>query len=178
MNNSDHKIYFITKIIYKRFPIFKLNDKYSQIIIENLKFYRNKFQFGLYGFVIMPDHYHIIIDTYENTSIFKIKEDMHKYIAQQIKDELNNTNVKILNKFKIDAPFRNGHKKHTYRILQKGRYDFNIITPEKLVEKLNYIHNNPIRADLIRKAEDYKYSSARNYFFEDHSLIKLDELPI
>jgi len=178
MDDINHKIYFITKIIYKRIPIFKLNSKYSHIVIENLKYYRNKFKFGLYGFVIMPDHYHLIIDTFENFSIFKIKEDMNKYIAQQIKNVLKSTNAQILQNLKIITPPRKEHKRHKYRIFQKGRYDFNVVTPEKLIEKLTYIHNNPIRAKLIEKAEDYLFSSARNYILEDNSLITLDKLPI
>ena len=40
--------------------------------------------------------------------------------------------------------------------------------------KLNYIHNNPVKAGLVSKAEDYKYSSARNYIKGDHSVLQVD----
>jgi len=40
--------------------------------------------------------------------------------------------------------------------------------------KLNYIHNNPVNAGLVRRPEDYKYSSAINYLFGDHSVITVD----
>ena len=40
--------------------------------------------------------------------------------------------------------------------------------------KLHYIHNNPVNAGLVEKPWDYKYSSARNYVFNDHSIIKID----
>jgi hypothetical protein len=40
--------------------------------------------------------------------------------------------------------------------------------------KLLYIHNNPVKAGLVTKPEDYKYSSARNYINNDHSIIKIN----
>lgn len=40
--------------------------------------------------------------------------------------------------------------------------------------KLHYIHDNPVEAGLVTKAENYKYSSARNYILDDHSILKVD----
>ena len=70
------------------------------------------------------------------------------------------------------------YRPHEYRLFQKGRYDFEIITETKLLEKLEYMHDNPLRADLVENPEDYPFSSARNYILEDDVLIQLDPLPI
>ncbi|HEX9971441.1 MAG TPA: hypothetical protein VGD14_05160 [bacterium] len=84
----------------------------------------------------------------------------------------------MLQKLAIDSPPRSGHKHHEYRLFQKGDYDFQVITPKKLIEKLKYMHENPVRAKLVEKPEDYPFSSARNYILDDDSLIRLDKLPI
>ncbi|NIR49040.1 transposase [candidate division KSB1 bacterium] len=57
------QIFFITKVILNRVPDFALEDKYPLVVIDNFKFYRKKFGFALYGFIIMPDHYHLVVNT-------------------------------------------------------------------------------------------------------------------
>ncbi len=126
----------------------------------------------------MPDHYHIVIDTLEKFDMIKIKEDMNKYISREIILDLKNDHPEILEKLQIETPRRIGHQQYQYRLFQKGRYDFEIATDIKLFEKLEYMHDNPVRANLVEKPEDYPFSSARNYIHEDHSLIELDPLPI
>jgi putative transposase len=173
-----HKIFFVTKVIHQRVQIFALNQRYPLIVIDNLKFYRRKFGFLLCGFVIMPEHYHLVIDTLGKNSISKIKEDMNKYVSREIVQALKMYHPKVIDRLRIDSAERRGHRRHEYRVFQKGRYDFEIVTPKKLLEKLEYIHNNPLRAGLVDKPEDYLFSSARNYVLGDDSLIKLDPLPI
>jgi len=52
------------------------------------------------------------------------------------------------------------------------RFDDEVIrNREMFLTKLRYIHNNPVKAGLVENPEDYKYSSARNYMFGDHSVI-------
>ncbi len=148
-------IYFITKVIYRRVPIFALDDRYAMIIIENLNFYRKKFEFALYGFVIMPDHYHLLINTWGKHDIKKIKEDMNKYIARQIILKLEKYHPEELLKFKIKSVPRKGHKAHEYRIFQQGSVDVEILSLKKAIEKLEYMHRNPWRAGLVQSIEDY-----------------------
>jgi putative transposase len=59
-------------------------------------------------------------------------------------------------------------------IWEKIFYDFNIYSHKKLLHKLNYIHNNPVRARLASKPTDYLYFSTRNYYLNDNSLIEID----
>lgn len=61
------------------------------------------------------------------------------------------------------------------RKLWMKRFDYEVIRNEKMFwTKLKYIHNNPVKAGLVEKAEEYKYSSARNYFYNDHSILNVD----
>jgi hypothetical protein len=54
----------------------------------------------------------------------------------------------------------------SFRLWQPGLYDFNIFSYEKLLEKLDYIHSNPIRAGFVLSPGDYKWSSYKEYFEE------------
>jgi hypothetical protein len=53
-----------------------------------------------------------------------------------------------------------------FRLWQPGFYDFNIFSEEKLLEKLDYIHSNPVRAGFVLSPRDYKWSSYKEYFLE------------
>jgi len=53
-----------------------------------------------------------------------------------------------------------------------------IISEEMLVQKIEYIHNNPVKRGLVDLPEHWRHSSARNYVLGDHSLIQLAELPV
>ena len=55
------------------------------------------------------------------------------------------------------------------------RFDDEVIRNEKMFwTKLHYIHNNPVEAGIVNSVEEYKYSSARNYVNNDHSIITVD----
>ncbi len=58
-------------------------------------------------------------------------------------------------------PSRRGDFCRTTNLWQKGYFDFTVITEKKFKEKFNYIHYNPVKRGLVEKAEDYKYSSAK-----------------
>ena len=55
------------------------------------------------------------------------------------------------------------------------RFDDEVITTDEMLQvKLDYIHNNPVKAGLAGKQEDYRYSSARNYMLGDHSILDVE----
>jgi hypothetical protein len=71
-----------------------------------------------------------------------------------------------------DAGEETGRGEH--KVWQDSYWDTNVFTERFLRQKLNYIHRNPVRANLVEKAEDYPYSSYRNYVRNDETLIEID----
>ena len=63
------------------------------------------------------------------------------------------------------------------RVWQRRGYDMNIWTPKKRDEKLNYMHNNPVKRGLVKHPGDWPWSSWRFYFRNDASLLAMDTLP-
>ena len=161
--NQGH---FITTNTFKRRKIF-VNEKACSIIIEDFKFYRKKFDFKLFGYVIMPDHIHCVILPNENTNISNIIRDFKKHTAKRLSELINDDEIEIkdINK-----------KAKVYKIWQDGFYDFNIYSQKKLIEKLNYIHSDPVRSKLIENMEDSLYSSYRAYYQEDNYPIDIDKI--
>jgi putative transposase len=92
------------------------------------------------GYVVMPEHVHLLVSEPERATLS---------VAIQMLKQL--TAVKI---------GRNGDDK---RFWQRRYYDFNVHTAEKRIEKLRYIHRNPVERGLCAKPEDWEWSSFRHY---------------
>ncbi len=80
-----------------------------------------------------------------------------KYTAQKIKFDLQKTNPQYLEKFKVKA------KDCEYQIWKRLPLSVELFTEKGYVQKIDYIHNNPVRAGLCKYPEEYKYSSAKYY---------------
>jgi REP element-mobilizing transposase RayT len=121
----------------------------------------------------MPSHFHWIVEVNPlYGTISDIMRDIKKFTAWQIFDDIQvrrNKELEII--FKEEAK----NIADQQRKLWMKRFDDEVIKNEKMYwTKLFYIHNNPVEAGLVTKPEDYKYSSARNYINNDHSIITVN----
>ncbi|MGH7908258.1 MAG: REP-associated tyrosine transposase [Thermodesulfobacteriota bacterium] len=133
--NLENHIYFVTSKTKNNIPIF-LNPNNAEIFIKTLFDCRDRYGFLLLGFVVMPDHFHILIMPKEG---YKISSEVQK--------------IKSLFAYKMREIGIKGS------LWQKSFYDFIGYSEEKCREKLNYIHANPIRKGLVKDLRDYRFSS-------------------
>jgi putative transposase len=135
-----------------------------------LEFYRDKYGFTLLGYVIMPDHVHLLLwwDKMEkpDLNISKIMQGVKGATARRIIGLMISARLEHpLQPCSVTVPKNTkSHKRNLrYRLWQHGFYDFNIYSEEKLAEKLNYIHHNPVKSGLVSSPTDYKWSSYKLY---------------
>ena len=103
--NFNYNVQFFTATILEWKQLLKA-DEYKQIIIESLLLLKNEGSVDIYGFVIMPNHIHIIWQIQDGYKQEKIQMRFLKYTAQQMKFKLINTNNKILNEFIVEEKDR------------------------------------------------------------------------
>jgi putative transposase len=164
-DNLGHA-HFITLIVNQHTPIFK-GKFLCEIVVSALIFYRDKLNFRIWGYVIMPDHIHMVISFADNEErVIEFIRDFKKFVSKKVVEILKPEDKKA---FLLDSPKKRNHR---YQIWQKDFYDFNIFNEETLREKLNYIHYNPVRKGLADSPENYIYSSYRQYYVEESSLIR------
>lgn len=162
--------YFVTSTVVDFIPIF-MRKRYIDILLQNLNFYRVKYRFKLYAYVIMPEHIHLIIHPSSNTKIASIMRDFKSFTSKKITSQLIiDKRFKILKRLK-----RSATKKVKHPIWKEGCRPIGIYTEKVLRSKIDYIHKNPIRRGLVKNLEKYLYSSYRNYYLDDDSLIKIDK---
>ena len=158
---EDLGLLFVTNTVLNWTPIFHLR-RYAETVTGSLRYCIENQWFELFAYVLMPNHIHLILKLNENHSIEQILRDFNKYTAQQILLTMREADPQMLSKFWVDT------KKQKYKIWLRDVDIKNILTPKFLIQKAEYIHQNPLKnewADSLRIArpEDYEYSSARFY---------------
>ena len=148
--------YFFTSTIYEWKPLLA-NDKYKGIIIESLQFLVNDKRIQLNAFVIMDNHIHIILQPLSGFTLPAIQASFMKYTAQQLKRSLMETDKDLLATFKVNKYARD------YQVWKRKPLSIDLLTKELFIQKLEYIHYNPVTAGLCKLPEEYYYSSAIFY---------------
>lgn len=131
-------------------------DKYKEVIVSSLQHLVKEKRITLYAFVIMNNHIHLIWQALADTPE-KIQLAFMKFTAQQIKFDLIKNHPLVLEKFKVNA------KDRTYQFWERNPLGIDLYTHDVFMQKLEYIHWNPVKAGLCKLPEEYFYSSAKFY---------------
>ena len=153
-----NEMYFWTIAIKEWIHLLK-TDEYKVIIIESLMWLCNNDLVKIYGYVIMPNHIHLLWEQLKMNGKEFPKNSFEKFTAHQFKLNLKKADPLLLKKFKVNASDRN------YNFWQRDPLAIRIFSRDMAEQKLNYIHNNPLQDhwSLCKSPEDYRFSSASFY---------------
>ena len=170
--SEQDSIYFITSTIVEWIPVF-ISREYFEIVISALKFCRTQKHLKLYAYVIVDNHIHLIVS---GANLSATIQSLKRHTARQIIKLLQaQKKQSLLRQF---AYFKKSYKTESaYQVWQEGFHPELIQNVPMLLQKLEYIHNNPLKRGYVERPEHWVYSSARNFILEDQSTIELDELP-
>ena len=173
--NFPNNIHFVTTSCYNRLPLFNSDDT-KTIFAQSVIHIRNKYGFKLFGYVIMPEHVHILIQTGNDKTVSDITRQVKQTCAFNVLQTLKRNKTKsLLGKLRKSTGGRIGNK---YSFWKPRFYDFNIYTVKKFKEKLDYCHKNPVTRELVNNPSAWRFSSYRNYYLNDDSIISIDPLEI
>jgi len=137
---------------------------YRDIIIENLVYCQQNKGLVIYGYVIMSNHIHLLVSSDTNNlsdTLRDFKSYTSKKIIESIENEIESRKEWMLFMFKRAAI---KHKRNTaYQFWTHENHAEEIFSNTFVSQKIDYIHNNPVRAKIVQFPEEYLYSSARNY---------------
>ena len=163
INLSGNNIYFITFTILDWLYVFT-EEKYCKLVFKWFDYIKENYGNKIYGYVIMPNHIHVILEISERSPVIgKLVQNAKRFLAYGIVDYLEaDGRADILSHFQSKA---NKRKRAKHKVFNH-RYDSLILQSLKFfLQKLNYIHNNPCQEKwrLAEYPEEYNYSSAANY---------------
>ena len=165
-------MYFCTNTIVEWQCLFK-EEKYRQIVVDSLNYCRESKGLLLYGLVIMLNHIHLIASTIEDILLSDIMRDFKRYTSKRFARELELDREKLM-MYIFRKAAEKQKKGANYKIWRDEYHPEAIYSEKWFFQKLNYLHENPVRKGFVAKPEDWKYSSARNWVLDDHSVIQLD----
>ncbi len=153
--SRDTPALYFTGVAKNRLPVFR-TDAIKIVTCNALNEARNSGGFAIYAYVIMPDHLHAITDAVLKPS--RVLQYVNGIISRRIIDHLK--------EHRHDASLRklrreSGTRRHQYSLWEHHSNVSQIFSEAMFMQKVNYIHQNPVRAGLVERAEDYRWSSAR-----------------
>ncbi|HEY4931142.1 MAG TPA: transposase [Terriglobales bacterium] len=110
---------------------------------------RRSYRLFVIGYVVMPEHVHLLVTEPGRATLARAIQSLKQSVSQKL----------------------NSHHGHLW---QARYYDFSVFTPKKRVEKLKYIHRNPVHRGLVARAEDWPWSSYRHYALGEVGTVQIE----
>ena len=131
------------------------DDRYKDVIISSLKFLKENKKVKINAFIVMSNHIHLIWQALPGNTLEEVQTAFKKYTSQQF--------IKLLEEDKKLALYEVNAADRKHHFWKRNSLGTELFTREVFLQKLNYIHYNPVYAALCNLPEEYKYSSAQFY---------------
>jgi putative transposase len=161
-----HHLHFITCSCYRRSPLFgsaRSRDRFLAILEQT----RQRYRFVVVGYVVMPEHIHLLVTEPEIGTPSTVMQVLKQRTARALLPKKKRSVSRQRDLFKDAEPRR--------AFWQARFYDFNVRTTKKRVEKLRYIHRNPVKRGLVDSPEQWRWSSYRFYLLEEAGAVRVNE---
>jgi REP element-mobilizing transposase RayT len=172
--NPDH-LYFVTTTAQNHRHLFK-TDSVKRLLLDAFDWLRLTGRLKLYGFVIMPNHVHCLAQFEAASPLAAVVRDFKAHCAnrlvRQLRAERNTAALDAL------AAIDNGDGKQHFSVWDEGYNAKDVVSDAFLLQKLEYIHNNPCQPhwQLAEAPVDYAWSSARFYLTDEPGIIPVDDV--
>jgi putative transposase len=161
---EDQKAYFVTLTVVDWVDVFT-NKTYKLLLVDSLRYCQQHKGLEIYGWCLMTNHLHMIIKAAGGQTLPEILRDFKKFtsraIVARIIDSPESRREWMLTRFEYNGRYLNRIKQ--FKFWQDGNHAEIILTAHFFYQKLEYIHQNPVKAMIVCRPEDYLFSSARNY---------------
>jgi len=160
---DQEALYYVTFQVVNWVDLFT-RQVYRDIVIDSLRFCQANKGLEVYAFVVMSNHIHILLRSgigKLSDTIRDFKSHTAKQILLSIEMEQESRRDWMLNLFEFAAKQHKRNEK--YQVWTHENHAELIYSDKFIFQKFNYIHENPVRAGIVEKAEDYLYSSARDF---------------
>jgi len=163
-------LHFITCSCYRRLPLLR-SVRARNLFVEILGEIRLRYQFALVGIVVMPEHFHLLMGEPKvgtpSLVLQVLKQRVSRKLRQRMRQRksVSSSQLRLWNE-SPDAGLRS--------LWERRFYDFNVWSRKKKIEKLNYMHMNPVKRGLVAHPKDWRWSTFASYQRLPDALIQID----
>ena len=161
-------LHFITSSCYRRQPLLAA-ARHRDLFVQVLEQVRQRYQFVVVAYVVMPEHFHLLISEPEKANPSVVIQAVKLGVARRM---LSARKRRGKEQTAQEGLGMNPVPQH---IWQARFYDYNVWSGRKQVEKLRYIHRNPVRRGLVESPEQWRWSSFRAYAFGEAGPVRVND---
>ena len=171
---NPEAIHFITFAVVEWVDVFT-RKVYCDIVLDSLRHCQQERGLLIHGWCLMSNHIHLVVSA-KNEDTSDILRNLKKFTSKQIIKTISENKNESRKDWMLQIFKEQGAKNSRNSVYQFWRQDNH---PEELFsigftwQKMNYMHNNPVESGLVEKAEDYLYSSARDYVGKGKGLLEI-----
>jgi putative transposase len=160
-------LHFLTFSCYQRLPLLS-SRRARNLFVHALGKIRERYRFSLVGYVVMPEHVHLLIsEAAKGTPSLVLK-----VLKQRVSRDLRRRKPRVP-AGQLRFAFSTGEGGLS-RFWQPRFYDFKVWSAKKRKEKLDYMHRNPITRGLVAHPKDWPWSSWSFYAKGEEGLVPID----
>ena len=159
--------HFITTTCHQRLPLLN-SPRHRDLFLRVLEQVRRRYRFAVAGYVVMPEHVHLLISEPQRGNPSLVMQAMKQGFARRLLARLRRTELPHQLSF-WSGPLAHG------RIWQPRFYDFVVFSEKKRFEKLRYMHANPVQRGPVLEPEQWAWSSYRYYAYGEAGPVLVNE---
>lgn len=169
VHNTD-QAHFVTSTVVGWLPIFTTAAR-CDLLVQSLEYCRAQKELKIYAWVILDNHFHAIV---AGAELSQTIADLKKFTAREIVAQLEAERREwLLNQLQY---YRLKHKRQsTHQVWQEGVHPQSIASDAMMLQKLEYLHNNPVKRGLVASPEHWRYSSAHEWLPGALPVLRVDD---
>ena len=161
-------LHFLTFSCYRRLPLLG-SVRARNVFVKILDEVRDRYGFALVGYVVMPEHVHLLISEPRRGTPSTVMQVLKQRVSRRLRRNSRAPAGQLKLRFA-------GDDDSLPRFWQRRFYDFNVWSLKKKIEKLQYMHMNPLKRKLVDHPKDWPWSSFSFYSKLKHGLIRIDPI--
>jgi hypothetical protein len=165
-NIKKNTTYYLTLTVVGWVDVFTRHN-HKDALIESLRYCIKNKGLNVYAYCLMTNHLHMVANCNEPFQLKDVIRDFKRHTVKTIIDQIINKPESrrewMLREF-TEAGDKNARNK-TYKFWKTGNHAIELFTEKFVWEKINYIHNNPVKEKFVKNPQDWLYSSASNYWY-------------
>lgn len=161
---DNDKLYFVSFAVINWIDLF-IRRVYKDVLIDSMKYCIANKELDLYAYFIMTSHVHLIIGSRGN-KLENIMRDFKSFTATKLKETIKEHPGESRKEWMIWMMERAGKRNsnnNDFQLWQQHNHPIVLDSNYLLQQKLDYIHENPVKEGFVLQPQDYLYSSAKNY---------------
>ena len=170
-------LHFITWSCYHRQPFLGTPAR-RDLLLTVLERMRSRYRFAVIGYVVMPEHVHLLISEPMVANPSTVVQAVKLGFARRMVHTHRPENPSISQKTRDPStPLRAsmGQPRSENHLWQRRFYDFNLWSQPKEIEKLKYMHRNPVVRGLVEQPDRWRWSSYRSYAYGEEGLVRIND---